>query len=399
MNNSKMNVKFILIILILSFLVLGLFLLTVLLGALSVEPDNVAKNTVDVEIVDNTVNVEKTKPESIEQVIAKYKCQYISREGNVIYIKFNKDLYNDNGSSNENYFKALVKELATFFLTSNFELVDEEKAVSIKAVYDYNTAIHNILFNGNKNYYDETDGKQYIEVQNAEIIETSIMFPGNIYLDELIPRNMFFSAIERYVTERKELESGYVYFPNEHIKVRLAPNKGVMNIVFMEDFDGYIFSDVEFGTPLHKVAELHPDYSSGSVGDGYLGYRNGDLYYFFYDYEVSVYGYLYKRNKTFETALEDYLNTKDLVKFKNTLSKKILSYDVLEYDEASQSLFMYFPTRGIKIDIQGNDPKGITLYSNFCFSDITKQYVKDGKITFKNQDLVQIYEKERRNSN
>ena len=105
MNNSKMNVKFILIILILSFLVLGLFLLTVLLGALSVESDNVAKNTVDVEIVDNTVNVEKTKPESIEQVIAKYKCQYINREGNVIYIKFNKDLYNDNGSSNENYFK------------------------------------------------------------------------------------------------------------------------------------------------------------------------------------------------------------------------------------------------------------------------------------------------------
>ena len=59
---------------------------------------------------------------------------------------------------------------------------------------------------------------------------------------------------------------------------------------------------------------------------------------------------------------------------------------------------MLFPTRGIEIDIQGNNPKGITLYSSYYFSDDTRQYVKDGLISFKNQDLVQIYEKGRRNS-
>ena len=395
MDNNNAKKKIFLIIIVLSFFLL--LLMTMLLGALSKETDNAANSVVTNEITDLTVTTEQ-ELKTMEQVIAKYKCQYINRDGNIIYLKLSKDLYDDSGASNEQYFNAFVDDLAKFFLTSSFRLVDEEKGVNVYASYDFDLKKHIITFNNQEDFYAETDGSTYIAVQKSKIVDTSVLFTKNLFIDDLIGMDMYFTGIEKYLTERKELDSGYLYFPNEHIQVRLAPNNGVMNIVFDEDYEGEILTDVTTDTPLYKIAELHPDYTSGGLENRYLGYRNRDLYFFFYEDEISVYGYLYKRNKNFENALDEYLDTKDLDKFYRTISRKIQSYDVAEYDPESQSLYMLFPTRGIEIDIQGNDPKGITLYNSFYFTDKTKQYVKDGLISFRDQDLVQIYEKGRRSS-
>lgn len=396
--DSRAKAKIMLIILILSF---TLLLLIMLLGALSLEEsDNVANNIIGTNIVDETENNvgQKEEKNTIEKVLAKYKCQYINESSNVIYLKLGKDLYSDNGTSNEPYFIAFVNELTEFFVNSSFKLVDEEKNVTILVEFNAQEGRYIISYNNQVDFYEKTDGKSYVEVEKSEIIKASRIFPKNQYLEELIETSMYFTGIEGLLTERKELESGYIYFPKEHLKVKLAPNNGVMNIVFNDDYEGLIWLDVDMKTSIAELAKKHPDYTSGGVESEYLGYRNGDLYYFFYEDEVSVYGYRYNKNDTFEEALKNYLDTKDLDKFYKTVSKKILSYDVLEYDPNSQSLYMLFPTRGIEIDIQGNNPKGITLYSSYYFSDDTRQYVKDGLISFKNQDLVQIYEKGRRNS-
>lgn len=396
--DSKAKAKVILMILILSF---TLLLLIMLLGALSLEENgNVANSVVGNNIVDETVSGTEQEEEknTIEKVIAKYKSQYINRYSDTIYLKLGKDLYSDNGASNETYFIAFVNELTEFFVNTSFKLVDEEKNVTILVEYNADEERYIISYNNRVDFYEQTDGKSYVEVQTSEIIEPSRIFPKNEYLEELIETSMYFTGIEGMLTERKELDTGYIYFPNEQLKVKLAPNNGVMNIVFYEDYEGLIWTDVGMDTSLVEIAKLHPDYTSGGVESEYLGYRNGDLYYFIYEDEVSVYGYRYDKNKVFEEALKNYLDTKDLEKFYKTLSNKILSYDVLEYDPESESLYMLFPTRGIEIDIQGNNPKGITLYSSYYFSDETRQYVKDGLISFRNQDLVQIYEKGRRNS-
>lgn len=396
--DSRAKAKFIVIILILSF---TLLLLIMLLGALSIEEkDNVANSIVATNIVDESgiSSGQAEEKKTLEKVLVKYKCQFINQSSNIIYLKLGKDLYNENGDSNESYFKLFINELTEFFNKTTFKLVDEEKNVTILVEYNFEEDKYIISYNNRVDFYEQTDGKSYVEVEKSEIIKPSRIFPKNQYLEELIETSMYFSGIENLLTERKELESGYIYFPKEHLKVKLAPNNGVMNIVFNEDYEGKIWLDVNMGMSIAEIAKLHPDYTSGGVESEYLGYRNGDLYYFFYEDEVSVYGYRYGKNDVFEEALEKYLDTKDLEKFYKTLSNKILSYDVLEYDPESESLYMLFPTRGIEIDIQGNNPKGITLYSSYYFSDETRQYVKDGLISFKNQDLVQVYEKGRRNS-
>ena len=86
--DNKAKKRFIIVILILFFCLL--LLLTMLLGALDGEvPSNVADSSVGTNIVDET-STNTTKPKTIEQIIAEYKSQYLSRSGNEIYIKFNK---------------------------------------------------------------------------------------------------------------------------------------------------------------------------------------------------------------------------------------------------------------------------------------------------------------------
>ena len=131
-----------------------------------------------------------------------------------------KDLYSDNGTSNEPYFIAFVNELTEFFVNSSFKLVDEEKNVTILVEFNAQEGRYIISYNNQVDFYEKTDGKSYVEVEKSEIIKASRIFPKNQYLEELIETSMYFTGIEGLLTERKELESGYIYFPKE-LAVRL----------------------------------------------------------------------------------------------------------------------------------------------------------------------------------
>ena len=171
--DSRAKAKIMIIILILSF---TLLLLIMLLGALSLEEsDNVANNIIGTNIVDETGNNVGQKEEinTIEKVLAKYKCQYINESSNVIYLKLGKDLYSDNGTSNEPYFIAFVNELTEFFVNSSFKLVDEEKNVTILVEFNAQEGRYIISYNNQVDFYEKTDGKSYVEVEKSEIIKAS----------------------------------------------------------------------------------------------------------------------------------------------------------------------------------------------------------------------------------
>lgn len=389
MKKNKGASKVVLIFLILFFCLLCL-IFTLKIALQQEEQENTNNVT--------SVTPKDEAPKTIKDVIEKYESEFISQDSNKIYAKFSKDLYDDNGKSNESFFNSLINDLIPFFEKEDFYLVDEEKNITIFVKYDTELEKHKIIYNDNEKFFKETNGKTYIEVETSEIIKPSVLFIGNDNLKRLTLNNMFFSSIKDYLGEGKDLEDGYILYPDDGIKLRLAPNKSVMNIIFTEEYEGNILTDVTNKMSLQQILELHPDNSSGSISEQYLGYRNGDLYYFFYKDETSVYGYSYNKNKVFEELLSNYIETKDLETFVDQISKKLLSYDTLEYNKDTQSARISFPTRGIDINIEENNPKGITLYSNYYFTDVTKSYVKNGTISYISEDLVGIYEKERRNS-
>lgn len=391
--NRKNALKLIIIFLIILFFCLFCLMLLLqgtLEGDNKLESDKRTSNLV-------VSTLENSNPKTFQEVIKKYNSEYLSREKNKIYVKFAKDLYDENGKSNKNYFENLISDLESFFTPVDFNLIDEEKNIDIQIKYNSQTKKYEITFNKIKDFYNETDGDSYIKVDKSKIVKTSPLYVSNGYLERLVSNQMYLSSIEKYLDEGKELPDGYISYKSGTIKIKLAPNKSVMNIIFSKDYGYSILSDVESNTPLSKIYELHGDNVFGSLEEKYLGYRTTDLYYFFYGDETSVYGYSYQNNKKFEELLSKYLENKDLDAFVTGISEQILSYDTFEYDKNTKRAHIVFPTRGIEINIENNNAKGITLYSNYYFTETTKEFVKNGLIKFEpGKDLVKEYEVQRR---
>ena len=56
--------------------------------------------------------------ETVEDVVIEYDCKFYKVDNNKIYVRFSKNLFDDNGKSNENYFKSIVNDLIEFVLNN-----------------------------------------------------------------------------------------------------------------------------------------------------------------------------------------------------------------------------------------------------------------------------------------
>ena len=350
------------------------------------ENDN---NSVEAEII--------AEPKTVEEVLESYNTKYISEENNIIYVVFNKDLFNENGESNEKYFTDIIDDLKPFYKKESFSLIDEEKDINIDVQYDTTSEKYIIKINNKEDFYETVNGESYTKVDTSRIVEDSEIRIDNSYLETLLMRSMYFSEIEDELGDGTPLENGYTSYFDGIIKIRNVPTGAVRNIIFSDEYDGNITTKLRADMSLDEVYNINPDNSFGSVSDGYLGYKEADYYLFFYDDEVSVYSYAYRYNDIFEEALEKYLDDKNLEEFVNKLVKAWKAYDYYEYNPETQDAYILYSNRGIEINIKNNNPEGITLYSNYYFTDVTRKYVKDGLITFKyNEDLIDKTEKQRR---
>lgn len=397
MEKNRVASKILLVFLILFFclLCLSLVILNILKKEDELEEYN---NSVSIEDVENEVNNKKI--ETIEDIIRKYDSEYISSDFENVYVVLSKDLFSENGNSNERFINSLVSDLIVFFKPNNFYIIDEEKDIEIFVEYNPETEEYEIIINDVEEFYSKVDGEAYIAVDTSEITKGNNFAVNNYILDTLEINNFYFSSIKDIVGEGKDLENGYTSYLDGSVKIRTVATGGVKNIIFTDDYKENLTYRLNTSMSLKEVLETEPKHDFGSIEKGYLGYRQLQFYLFFYDDEVSVYTYSYQENKVFESLLKDYLETKNLKNFINMLSKKWMAYDYLEYDEETDTAHILYSTRGVDINIINNDSTGITFYNNYYFTDYTKSLVKTGKVKFEpNTDLVEKTEIKRRNSN
>lgn len=342
-----------------------------------------------------SISIEKS-PTNVKEVIEKHGSEYIEQINNDIYVSFAKDLYDENGKSNENYFKNIIEDLKPFFEGKNFSIIDEEKNIIFKVIFNEDNEVYDLTINEQDDFYSNTDGESYVNVEKAKIVSGSHMAPQNYLLQKISYGQGFLKNIEEILGEGHDLGNGYISYQEGAIKIRTVPSGAIKNIIFSKDFKDDITFGINSQMSLEEIKEVEPNNDFGSIYEDYLGYRQVDYYLFFYRDEISVYTYSYKENTIFEEILEEYIETRDLNKFVERLSKKWKPYDSFEYDEKTQSAKILYSTRGVEINIEDNNPKGITLYNNYYFTDLTKQYVKNGLINYENKDLVEIVESERR---
>ncbi len=343
-----------------------------------------------------------TPETSTADILENNKVEVIEEDDNKIYVVFAEDLYDEEGNSNKEYFEKVIDEINVLKPRSDYYLIDEEKEIRVHVIVRGN-GTYDYEINDLSDYYDRVDGDTYAEVQNSELRKStgpSNFSDANEFLFQLDVGNTYFSAIKDMLGEGRDLENGYTSYKDGAVLIRISPIKTVRNIIFTNLYTDYISNKVKVGTDLEDIKEFYPDNSFGGLSEKYLGYVTKDYYYFFYPDEISIYSYEYSEDGVdrFEDILKKYLEDNDLGAFVNRISASYAVYDSLEYDEAMQDADIMMANRGIEIKIRGNDPKGITLYNNYYFTEEIKDLVKEGKISYVNKDLLNIYEKERRNS-
>lgn len=376
---DKKKVKVIIII-----LCLFLILLMCLLVLLSKKEEGI-----DPIITPEVVN----KPVSIIDAIERKDSEYISQDKKTIYINFSKDLFDENGNSNEEYFDSLIDDIEPFL--EEFTLIDEEKNIEIKVKNGEKT------INQKENFYEEVDGKSYSNVDKAQIVKRTNMYIESAELDNITMDNMFLtdSVKEKLGAEDEiQLEENYTSYQNGKIKVsKYEYLNQIRNIIFTREYAQSVISGITANESIGEIYQKYSEPAFGSVREGYLGYRTSDVYVFFYNDEVSIYGYSYGHKSNLEKYLVEYVETKDLELFKNRMIVSFDNFYKYVYEKETESLYMLYPSLGIEIDIKNNNTTGIKLYQNCYLTDKTKELVKNGFVTFEEDiDLISKVEKERK---
>ncbi len=375
------------------FIIIILIFLLILLGVLFYFYIDLSKQK---QVEEASIIVE---PQTIKDYIEKSNSKYISEKNNTIYVEFNKDLFEENGEDNKDYFYGIIDDLKQFFPMKSFYLVDEEKDIEIRVEYSLSTNGYIIKINNVENFYDTISGKKYTDVDKMTITKNSSIYIENPYLNKLLLGTMYFDSIEEELGEGTPLEDGYISYLDGKIKIRLAPTKAVRNIIFSKDYDEQVVEGITPDMSLRQIKNVKGDNSFGSLDEKYLGYKEEDYYVFFYEDEISIYTYAYKYEKDMKEIIEEYLQTKDLGRFVTRLSKRCPTYDKIEYNEETQDAYMLYSNRGLEVNIKNNDSTGIKLYTNFYLTDDMRQYVKDGLIDIDSKtDLLDKTERERRNN-
>lgn len=384
------NTKMIKITIILCFIVL--FILTAILtGIVRKEKkqslNEQAQNQVVMQDLENAVYDDSVKYNNIKNVLESYGCTFISetkKPTEIIYLSFGKNLYESDGTSNQKYFESLINACAKKLSKTIFYLYDEQKSIQITVECDLINSEITYKINNISDYFSNSESELFKEAETAEIVKYQSIEKTYNILYNLIDNNMFLT--NEFGDEEGKTEDGkYGYYLNKTVKAYISAGK-VRNLIFTSAYEGDVFNNISVGTPLKQVAEQLPDYAFGSVNDGFLGYRAKDVYVFIYEDEISVYGYSYNEHPEFEEYVKSYLANYDLEKFVSNVTSLWQSYDEFEYDKENQSLHLTYPYIGVMIDIEDNDASGITLYSNYYFTDISKRLVAQGDVSINSKE-------------
>ena len=334
---------------------------------------------------------------NVKEILESYGCTYISEQEEpttVIYLVFGKSLFNSDGSNNRNYYESLINALAKKLIKKNFYLYDEKNSIQINVSCDFENDNISYKINNISNYFGTTNGDLYQEIENTEIAQYQYIPISYNVLYNIVQNNMYLidelGEPEGEVGKYKLYQNGTIMSRNFSGKVR--------NMIFLEGYDGNVFTGVEVGTPLSEIKKLYPNNAFGSIEEGYLGYRTAELYVFFYENQISVYGYSYYEQKNFEDILEEYLNTNDLNRFTERVTKLWTNYDEFEYDSGNKSLYLTYPSIGVIINIQNNNSKGITICNNYYLSDKIKNFIIENKISL-DSSIDALYMSERNRIN
>lgn len=387
----------IIILIIVGLLFLLLMIITTMLQLIKNQENT--SNTVAVNVVTNQISTKREK--TVQEILELNGTKLIKYEKDVlvnIYVNFKYDLFDIDGKSRKQYFYNMIEELVETEKTT-FYLIDNEKNIKILVKYDKETQKHTIVINNVENYYDQTNGEIYASLNKVEVAQKSDFVITNTTISTIANNNMYYTGTNTVFTDfdsRVDLGNGYYSYKEGTMLAKLQSGR-IINLILTKDFDEEIRKNIYVTTPLEEIYEKYDNPAFGGLNEGFLAYRTRNSYIFFYEEEVSIYASQYEEKEEFDEYLSEYCNTGNLEQLYSDFSRNWGNYYEIEYNPELQKLKLSYPSRGIEIDIEGNDSRGIKIYNNYYLTETVKSLIEDHKITLiEDKNLVFVVEQARR---
>lgn len=286
-----------------------------------------------------------------------------------IYLTFKYLPVDEDGNTNEQYYKDAVYGIASQLNYQNFRLIDEKNSITIEVKCDAEKSeIISFVLNGDIDYFGKIESnnalKEIVETKRKEVnINSSIL--------STLVSNAFASNNMSFGNKTSTVDEYDIYF-NSGIKVRII-KETVFNIVFTNKYNSKVVNDISVGTSLNDVIAKCGEPDFGQKEDGLIGYAFNSMYAFFTDSEISIYPYINYKDDVRISNLIKYQSDdfKDLVGLFTEAPYGGPIVDKYEYlvdgCECLDSLMGVELTYGIDKD------DGIYIYNNY------EGYLKDGK--------------------
>ena len=325
---------------------------------------------------------------SFEEILSSFDCEDITYEFKsneryyLITLKFKYNLY-EGKESKKDYFDTIVKTLSKK-VQYPYELIDSDKSIDIYV--DSSKEIYTI--NGIENFYKNNS---YVKVNTHQEIP-NVNYSKDSSDINIITANNWQRYNLNLNKEIKDIDEKFIYYDN----FKLNYNDIKINyIVFSSEYEDTIYEDIKVGTDFKTIQKKlgNPTFKDGNR---MIGYKDVDIYVFFYEDEVVVYPSSKKfqseniklENKIIEyyensEEMEQSLFVKDIIETYRDFTSELIDDGV--------KLFSY--PRGIDIFLYDDGSIKITIYDNYVLSEGLKVLAETNKINLNYEtDSVYLYE-------
>ena len=358
--NKKKNYKKIIII---SLIILLLFLITIII----IKHNEKVRKAKMLE--EETARIKSytalTDFKTIEEVAIYLNCKFIKQEDskteNISYDIFMKlpVQYSEENAENKSFTEKLIQYSAYVLKYKNFIIIDEENNTKIIVMCnEEKQLVATYSINSMENYFDiiqnREEAKKYKPIENTEDINVT-----SKELLQLIENNWSADKID-FGTKESIYRNYDIYF-DEGIQVRKVYGK-VFNIVFTQKYEGTIVNNLKSTSTIDEIKQSlgQPQFENGNL----IGYKDGKIYIFFCDNQVSVYRVeQYETDsiaKIIESKSEDNENEKVFVDEIRNIWK---DNDIYEFDE--NNVRLQYTLKGLCIKYDSTTQKGVLVYNNY----------------------------------
>lgn len=316
------------------------------------------------EDLENKTYFESSDFKTAKEILEYYGNEYISERNlkddkytKVIYAKFKYNLYEENESKEEFFYK-IINLIAKVSEYKNFKIIDETKNITIKVTCkDNKVSIINI--NGDSNYFETMNAKMALENQKNKQY-TNLNIQSNI-LTELL-RNNWVSKSVNFGSKESIYDKYDIYF-DEGIEVKTISGK-VFNIIFTSKYKDKIVNDITVNSTEDEIKSTLGNPTFENEATGGFGYKGEDIYIFFFNGEVSIYRVESDLDTNeFIELIKKYNEDKDAMELGNNLTYLWNDYDEYNYDTGYVEL--KYSLKGIKMQFNVGEKNGFILYSNY----------------------------------